>query len=124
MKKLFSCLPYAVWILFLSVSCSRQAIEGNDQKSLSGQNLAIEMQADYSLLTYDRLLDENTDKDFIDETVLSAMSSKSVYQYQASLGTKSADGEIIDTLRTSEEIPFLHPASLSSIFTAMKTETD
>ena len=110
-------MPYAVWLLFLAVSCNRQPVEGNEPGDQSRQTLAIETQADYSLLTYDRLLDEETDGDFMDETVLAAMASKSVYQYQATLTTKSTAEGVIDTLRTSEEIPFYAEVSeISNIY--------
>ncbi|MBQ7517603.1 MAG: hypothetical protein IJR34_02530 [Bacteroidales bacterium] len=98
---------YYVLSLLIICSCSRTPVE--ESKDELGR-VAIEMQSDFSFLTYDRLLDEQTDADFIDNNVSAAMQTKSVYQYRRGASTKSSVEEI-DTLRTSEEIPFFATVS-------------
>lgn len=92
---------YFALSLLIPCSCSRTQI------TESGGNLddvAIEIKSDYALLTYERLLNEQTDTDFLYEEVTTAMQCKSIYQYRR-VATKTGIEEL-DTLRTSEEIPF------------------
>ncbi len=103
MKNAFSLLS----IVAVLVSCnniSREVTLSEQDPVVDGNSLAMGITADYTLSNYQRLIDESSDSDFVDEQTLSAMKRSRIYQKRALPQTKAKMKA--DTLRFSEEIPF------------------
>jgi len=91
-------------LLFAAVSCKQNELSKEETDPvLDEQGVAVEILADYHLTSYDRLIDVNSDSDFIDSDVESAMTKSP--NYRNSCATK-ADSDTPDTLKFSEMIPF------------------
>jgi len=108
---------FLAFILWMIASCATPPSEEVVIKdSLAPDAPAVVMQAEYTLLSYGRLIDPETDQAFIDEDVRQAMAQCSAYQR---ILTKSEDAMYIDdTLANSELIPFY--ADLSELTTVFQ----
>ncbi|MBO4263972.1 MAG: hypothetical protein J5871_04765 [Bacteroidales bacterium] len=77
---------------------------------------AVEIFADYRLVTYDRLISEETDAGFIDAEVKEAMRKSRLYKAHQ-IGVTKVGMNTTDTLYYSEQIPFCADISeLTRIF--------
>ena len=104
MKNIFLCLPFTFFLL----SCNSGPVEEPaSPEPVQGNGPVIEIEADYTLYSYKRPIDETSDLDFIDEATMNAMRSSKFYQKRTFLRTKtSSEVAVLDTLTLSEEIPF------------------
>jgi len=104
-KTLFSLLPAAVVALYAAVSCNQdKTISEYTDPVLEEKAIAVEILADYRLITYDRPIDVTTDSDFIDAEVEQSMIQSSLYR--KGTATRAASINTSDTLKISEQIPF------------------
>lgn len=102
----------AVFMLIV-VSCNQNEplSEGTDPV-LEEKSVAVEIRADYRLVTYDRPIDAATDADFINADEEQSTTKSSLFR---KVLTTKADSDAPDTLKYSGQIPFCADMKESTI---------
>ena len=94
-------------ILLCMVAClTPRSDTSNGLIASPSDDLAIEIISEYTLTTYNRLLDVENDSDFIDESLRGILAKSPRYNNQLLPKTKGENDMVNDTLSMSEEIPF------------------
>ncbi len=110
----------------LIASCGRSASsnEADDQSNYPvSDSVAFAMTSEYELITYNRLIDVETDTDYIDEKIIEAISSSPLYARNNGGVASKAASPGRDTLVRSCQIPFkANVKESATIFITGQTE--
>ena len=95
-------IPSILSCLVLVVSCNQQDKDSTSPKPVLDEDApAVEILSEYTLLLYDRPIDEQTDAEFIDSDIRRAMKSSRFYLSREEAATRAGIHKI-DTLKYSE----------------------
>lgn len=106
--KTFNRLLYAIFFCIVGCTVPPPSSDSSEESSPTQQDgPVLEIVADYTLVTYNRLLNLEDDVDFIDESIRQSIIQSSRYKKSLLPKTKNEDTTSqCDTLSMSEEIPF------------------
>lgn len=116
-------LFYATFLFAVSCNVFVKEIGTENQEFVNKSDVAVEIIADYRLISYKRAVNPDTDSDFMSLEVKSAMSASRMYKTNSLSNTKSGTAESTDTLTNSEQIPFCADVSeVTNIYRDGKSE--